>query len=72
MATKTFTTMATPNTLENMIEYTLISSTLNKICKMIKSPLEYPRDLTLLNPFKQLLKIKTRGTKLKRQIDKTT
>jgi hypothetical protein len=32
-----------------MIEYTLISNILNRICKMIKSPLEYPRDPTLLD-----------------------
>ncbi len=63
MAKKTFTTMATPNTLETMIEYTLISSILDRIWKVIKTPLEYPRDPTLLDPFKQLLEIKTWGTK---------
>jgi hypothetical protein len=52
MAKKTFTTMATPKTLETMIEYTLISNILDKICKMIKTPLEYPRDPTLLDPLK--------------------
>jgi hypothetical protein len=36
--------------LGTMIEYTLISSILNRICKMIKIPLEYPRDPTLLDP----------------------
>jgi len=41
--------MITPNTLETMIEYTLISGILDKICEMIKTPLEYPRDPTLLD-----------------------
>jgi hypothetical protein len=41
MAKRKFTTMVTPNTLEIMIEYTLISSILNRICEMIKKPLEY-------------------------------
>ncbi len=63
--------MVTPNILETMIEYTLISSILNRICKMTTKPLEYPRDPTLLKPFKNLLEIKTWGTKLKRQFDKT-
>jgi hypothetical protein len=36
----------TPNTLESMIEYTLISSILNKICDMTTKPWEYPRDDT--------------------------
>jgi hypothetical protein len=48
-----------------MIEYTLISSILDKICEMTTKSLEYPRDPTLLNPFKNLLKIKTWGTKWK-------
>jgi hypothetical protein len=38
---------------------------------MIKSPLEYPRDPTLLDALKQLLKIKMWGLKRKKQIDKT-
>ncbi len=63
--------MVTPNTLETMIEYTLILTILNKICKMIKTPLEYPRNPTLLNPFKQLPKIRTWGMEWKKQIDKT-
>jgi hypothetical protein len=63
--------MVTPNTLEAMIKYTLILSILNKICKMIKTPLEYPRNPTLLNPLKQLLEIRTWGTEWKKQIDKT-
>jgi len=52
MAKKTFTAMATPNTLKTMIEHTLISSILYRISKMIKTPLEYPRDPTLLDPLK--------------------
>jgi hypothetical protein len=50
MVKKTFTTMVTPNTLETMIEYTLISIILDRICEMIKIPLEFPRDPTLLDP----------------------
>ncbi len=72
MAKKTFTAMATPNTLKTMIEHILISSILDRICKMIKTPLEYPRDPTLLDPLKQLLEIRTWGTKWKRQNDWTT
>ncbi len=63
--------MVTLNTLETMIEYTLISSILDRICEMIKTPLEYPRDPTLLNPFKKLLEIRTWGLEWKKQIDKT-
>jgi len=59
MAKKKFTKMVTPNTLETMIEYTLISSILNKICEMTTKPLEYPKNLTRLNPLKNLLKVKT-------------
>ncbi len=44
--------MVTPNTLETMIEYTLILSILDRICEMIKTPLEYRKDPTLLNPLK--------------------
>jgi hypothetical protein len=49
MAKRKFTSMVTPNTLEIMIEYTLISNILDIICKMIKAPLEYPRNPTLLD-----------------------
>jgi hypothetical protein len=38
---------------------------------MIKMPLEFPRDPTLLDPLKQLLKIKTWRSNGKKQIDKT-
>ncbi len=48
MAKQKFIGMVTPNTLEIMIKYTLISSILNKICEMTTKPLEYPGDATLL------------------------
>jgi hypothetical protein len=40
-----------------MIEYMLISSILERICKMTKKPLEYLRDNTKLNPLRYLLKL---------------
>jgi hypothetical protein len=40
----------TPNTLESMIEYTLISSILDKICEMTTKPWEYPRDKHSITP----------------------
>ncbi len=54
-----------------MIEYTLISSILDRICEMTKRPLEYPRDDTILDPVWHLLEIKTWGIEWKRVIDKT-
>jgi hypothetical protein len=36
--------------LESMIEYTLISRILDRICEMTKNLLEYPRDDTKLDP----------------------
>jgi hypothetical protein len=56
----------TPNTLESMIEYTLISSILDRIYKMTKKML----DDTKLYPLWHLLKIRTWGIKWKRVIDK--
>jgi hypothetical protein len=50
--------------LEFVIEYTLISSLLDRICEMTKKPLEYLRDDTWLVPFWHLLEIKTWRTKL--------
>ncbi len=38
---------------------------------MIKTALEYPKDPTLLDPLKHLLKTRTWGTKWKREFDKT-
>jgi hypothetical protein len=52
MAKRKFTAMVTQNTLETMIEYTFFSNILDRICKMIKTPLEYPRNPTLLKPLK--------------------
>jgi hypothetical protein len=49
MAKRKYTSMVTPNTLETTIEYTLISSILDRICEMIKTPLEYLRDPPLLD-----------------------
>jgi hypothetical protein len=63
MARQKFIGMFPPNTLKIMIEYTLISSILNRICKMTTKPLQYWRDLTLLDPLKNLLEIITWGTK---------
>ncbi len=63
MAKRKFKTMVTLNTLETMIEYILISSTLDRIYEMIKTTLEYLRDFTLLDlGLKQLLEIRTWGT----------
>ncbi len=39
------------NTLESMIEYTLITSILERICEMTKKLLEYLRDNTMLDPY---------------------
>jgi hypothetical protein len=52
----------TPNTLEIMIEYTLTSSILDRICEMTKKPLEYLRDDTRLDLLRHLFEIKTWGT----------
>ncbi len=55
-----------------MIEYTLISSILERICEMTKKPLEYPRDNTRLDLLRHLLKIRTwPKIEWKRVIDKT-
>jgi hypothetical protein len=62
MAKRKLSPIVKPNTLKSMIEYMLISSILDKICKMIKKPLEDPRDNTKLNPFKHLFEIRTWGT----------
>jgi hypothetical protein len=60
------TPIATPNTLEFMIEYMLISSILNRICEMTKKPLEYLRNDSQFIPLQPLLKITTWGTKWKK------
>jgi hypothetical protein len=51
----------TPNSLDFMVEYMLVSNILERICDMTKEPLEYSRDNTRLDPFKHLLEIKTWG-----------
>jgi hypothetical protein len=71
MGRRKLTPNVTPNTLESMIEYTSISSILDRICIMTKNLLEYPRDDTRLNPLWHLLKIRTWGTKWKKVIDTT-
>jgi hypothetical protein len=71
MEKRKLTPNLTPNTLESMIEYALISSILNIICDMTKKSLEYPRDDTRLIPLQHLLKSITWGTKWKREIEKT-
>jgi hypothetical protein len=41
---KKIETNYTLNTLESMIEYTLISSIIDRICEMTKRTMKYPRD----------------------------
>jgi hypothetical protein len=55
MGRRKLTPNVTPNILASMIECTLLSSILDKICKMTKKPLEYPKDDTRLNPLQHLL-----------------
>jgi hypothetical protein len=71
MAKQKFKGMITLNTLETMVEYTLILGIFDRICEMTTKSLEYLRDSTLLNPLKNLLQIRTWGIEWKRQIDKT-
>jgi hypothetical protein len=63
MAKRKLSPIVTLNTLESMIEYTLISSILKRICEMTKKSLEYPRDNTKLDPLRHLLEIRTWGKK---------
>jgi hypothetical protein len=51
MARRKLSLIFTPNTLGSMIEYTLISSILDKICEMRTKYWEYPRDDIQLFPF---------------------
>ncbi len=53
-----------------MVEYTLISSILNKICEMTKKKLEYPRNDTILDPLQHFSKSKHGELGMKRVIDK--
>jgi hypothetical protein len=71
MAKRKLTPIVTPNTLEAMIEYTLISSVRDKMCDMTKKPLEYPKnDTQLVPPPRHLIKTKTWGIDWKNAIDK--
>ncbi len=71
MARRKLPPIFTPNMLESMIEYTLISSILDEICEMTSKPCKCPRDDTWLLPLQHLLEIGTWGTKWKTTIDKT-
>jgi hypothetical protein len=50
MARRKLKSIITPNILESMIEYSLISSILNRICEMTKKTMEYPRNESQLIP----------------------
>jgi hypothetical protein len=50
MAKRKLKSIVTPNTLGSMVEYSLISSILNKICEMTKKTMEYPRNDSRLVP----------------------
>jgi hypothetical protein len=50
MGRRKSTPNVTLNILESIIEYTLISSILDKICEWTKKTLGYPRNDTILNP----------------------
>jgi hypothetical protein len=71
MERRKLTPNVTPNNLELMIEYTLMSNILDKISEMTKKLLEYPKDDIRLNPLRHLLEIRTWVTKWKRVINKT-
>jgi hypothetical protein len=70
MTKRKFSPTVTPNMLESMIEYTLLSSILNRICEMTKKLLEYLGNNIRFDPLRHFFKIKTRGTEWKRVIDK--
>ncbi len=53
-----------------MIEYTLISSILERICEMTTKPCECQRDDSQLLPLQHLLEIRTWGKEWKITIDK--
>jgi uncharacterized ParB-like nuclease family protein len=59
MAKRKLSPTITPNTLESMIEYMLISNILEKNYEMIKKPLKYLKDNTKLNSLMHLLEIRT-------------
>jgi hypothetical protein len=66
MARGNFSPIFTPNTLESMIEYTLISSILERICEMSTNPEECQRDDSQLHLFQHFLEIRTWGKKWKK------
>jgi hypothetical protein len=49
-----------------MIEYTLISSILDRICEMIIAPLEFPRDLTMLDPPQVVTRNQNMGNRMEK------
>jgi hypothetical protein len=63
MGRRKLTPNVTPNCLESIIEYTLISTILNRVYEMTKKPSKYLKDDTRLDPLQHLLEIKTWGTK---------
>jgi hypothetical protein len=67
MARGKFSPIFTPNTLESIIEYTLISRILERICEMTTKPWECQRDDNRKLPLQHLLKIKTWGEKWKKK-----
>jgi hypothetical protein len=71
MGKRKFSPIFTPNTLESTIEYTLISSILDKICEMTTKPWECHKDDTQLIPLQHLLEIKTWGKEWEKKFDKT-
>jgi hypothetical protein len=70
MARRKLPPMLTPNTWESMIEYTLISSILDRICEKTTKSWEYLRNDTQLLPLQHLLEIITWGIEWKRTIHK--
>jgi hypothetical protein len=61
MAREKLPSIFTPNTLELMIEYTLILSIMDRMCEITTKPWQYPRNDTWLLPLQHLLEIKTWG-----------
>jgi hypothetical protein len=67
MVRRKFSPIFTLNTLESMIEYTLISKILEKICEMSTNPWECERDDSWLLLLHHLLEIRTWGKNGKKQ-----
>jgi hypothetical protein len=61
----------TPNTLESMIEYTLILRIMDRISEITTKPWQYPRNDTWLLPLQHFLEIKAWGIEWEKIIDKT-